>query len=275
MKELIARELRGRLSRDLAAHERKVHELIDAHAAGQLESELALRCVALELHSVKGVASVLGMTQVSRLVGGLCEALMQRSQVPGSFWDDFHSWFRGLVACVEACADGGAEDGMLHTLSVRKDQLMSVLGKEPGERPQRRRSEPGEHHLSPSAGRRILFVDDSATVRAAMTAKLGDRGYPVRAAKNRAETARLLGEFDPEIVVTDVHMPEVEGDDLCKRIKQQMNRVVPVILYSGLPDDELRARANAASADAHVSKLQGIDGLIQAMDELLSNEILL
>jgi CheY-like chemotaxis protein len=274
MKEMIALELRGRLSRDLAAHERKVHELIEAHAAGQLESELALRCVALELHSVKGVASVLGMTQVSRLVGGLCEALMQRTHVPGSFWHDFHSWFRGLIACVEACADGGVEDGMLHTLSVRKEQLLTVLGKEPGERPQRRRSEPGDQ-LSPSAGRRILFVDDSATVRAAMTAKLGDRGYPVRAAKNLAETARLLGEFDPEIVVTDVHMPEVEGDDLCKRIKQQMNRVVPVILYSGLPDEELRARANAASADAHVSKLQGIEGLIEAMDELLSNEILL
>ena len=274
MKELIARELRTRLSRDLAAHERKVHELIEAHAAGQLESELALRCVALELHSVKGVASVLGMSQVSRLVGGLCEALMQRAHVPGSFWDDFHSWFRGLIACVEACADGGVEDGMLHTLSVRKDQLLSVLGKEPGERAQRRRAEPGDP-LSPSAGRRILFVDDSATVRAAMTAKLGDRGYPVRAAKNLAETARLLGEFDPEIVVTDVHMPEVEGDDLCRRIKAQMNRVVPVILYSGLPDDELRARANAASADAHVSKLQGIEALIQAMDEILSNEILL
>src|SRR5262245_46324448 len=145
MKELIARELRTRLSRDLAAHERKVQELIEAHAAGALESELALRCVALELHSVKGVASVLGMNQVSRLVGGLCEALMQRNHVPGSFWDDFHSWFRGLIACVEACADGGAEDGMLHTLSVRKDQLLSVLGREPGERPRARRADPSDH----------------------------------------------------------------------------------------------------------------------------------
>jgi CheY-like chemotaxis protein len=274
MKELIARDLRTRLSRDLSAHERKVHELIEAHRSGQLESELALRCVALELHSVKGVASVLGMNQVSRLVGGLCEALMQRSQVPLPFWDDFHSWFRGLIACVEACADGGVEDGMLHTLSVRKEQLMTVLGREAAERAPRPRSDPGDP-LSPSAGRRILFVDDSATVRAAMTAKLGDRGYPIRTAKNLTETARLLDEFDPEIVVSDVNMPEVEGDDLCRRIKSKMNRVVPVILYSGLPDDELRARANAANADAYVSKLAGIDALIAAMDELLSNEILL
>jgi CheY-like chemotaxis protein len=270
----IGLELRKRLSRDLAAHERKVHELIEAHALGQLESDLALRCIALELHSVKGVASVLGMAQVQKLVGGLCEALMQRERVPDGFWDDFRSWFRGLSACVEASADGGPDESLVHSLGLRREQLLQVLGREPGERSTRRKTDPSVE-LSPSAGRRILLVDDSATVRAAMTAKLGDRGYPVRTAKNLAETARILSEFDPEIVVTDVHMPEVEGDDLCKRIKAKMNRVVPVILYSGLPEDELARRASAAGADAHVSKAQGIEGLVLAMDELLSNEILL
>ena len=72
----------------------------------------------------------------------------------------------------------------------------------------------------------------------------------------------------------DERVLEVEGDELCRRIKAQMMRVVPVILYSGLPELELKERARLSNADAYVCKIRGIEGLIARMDELLSDEIL-
>jgi CheY-like chemotaxis protein len=267
--------LRQRLVRDCATHESLVCDVVQAHVAGQLEAEVALRSIALELHSVKGVASVLGCVPVLTMIGTLSEVMLNRRSVeqPG-FWGEFPGWFSTLMACLAKALDASVDAATLTTMSKRRDELLRALGET---REQRKISLPTDPRpkLSPSSGRRLLLVDDSATVRAAMTARLMDRGYPVRSARSLSETAQALAEFDPEIVVTDVRMPDVEGDELCRRIKAQMMRVVPVILYSGLPELELRERARLSNADAYVCKIRGIDGLIERMDELLSDDILL
>lgn len=274
MRTSVPQELRVRLDRDCAAHAQKVRELVLAKVSGQLEPEIALRSIALELHSVKGAASVLGLTKIEQLIGPLCQAMLQRENVSdASFWLEYETWFKAVVSCVAAQAAGDFDDALMEVLTVRRERLLETLGKEPSEVSPSRHVD-AQAMLSPSAGRRVLIIDDSATVRAAMSARLSHRGYPVRAAKNLAETKQLLADFEPEIVITDVHMPDVEGDALCRQIKSHMTRVVPVLLYSGLPETELRARATAAAADAYVCKSAGIEGLIRRMDELLSDEIL-
>jgi CheY-like chemotaxis protein len=267
--------LRQRLFRDCAMHETLVHEVTQAVSAGQLEADVALRSIALELHSVKGVASVLGCAPIMAAIGTLGEALLHRNSVTrATFWSDFAEWFSSLMACLRASVDGEVDAGVLASMGARRDEILIALGGGTRDVWAVQRASDPRPKLSPSAGRRLLLVDDSATVRAAMSARLTDRGYPVRSARSLTETAQILAEFDPEIVVTDVRMPEVEGDELCRRIKSQMMRVVPVILYSGLPEDELAERARAAKADAYVCKIRGIEGLIERMDELLSDEIL-
>lgn len=267
--------LRQRLARDCATHESLVSDVVQAHVAGQLEAEVALRSIGLELHSVKGVASVLGSAPVLTMIGPLAEVMLNRRNVDHPrFWSGFPGWFSQLMACMTRAMDAGVDASTLASMSARRDELLQALGEK---REPRKISVPtGDPRpkLSPSSGRRLLLVDDSPTVRAAMTARLMDRGYPVRTARSLSETAQVLAEFDPEIVVTDVRMPEVEGDELCRRLKAQMTRVVPVILYSGLPELELAERARLANADAYVCKIRGIDGLIERMDELLSDEIL-
>jgi two-component system chemotaxis response regulator CheY len=266
--------LRQRLWRDCAMHETLVHEVTHATGAGQLEPDVALRSIALELHSVKGVASVLGCAPILAAIGTLGEALLHRNSVTRpAFWAEFAEWFSSLMGCLRASVDGELDQAVLDAMSARRDELLLALGETRDVWAVQRAADP-RPKLSPSAGRRLLLVDDSATVRAAMSARLTDRGYPVRSARSLTETAQILSEFDPEIVVTDVRMPEVEGDELCRRIKSQMMRVVPVILYSGLPEEELAERARSANADAYVCKIRGIDGLIERMDELLSDEIL-
>jgi CheY-like chemotaxis protein len=259
-----------RLSRDCAMHETLVREVVNAHTSGQLDTEQALRSLALELHSVKGVANILGNATISTMIGTLGEAMLNRNTVSHrEFWHDFAAWFSSLVTYVREGLDRPVDKFALEIMGARRDELLKSLGEVRDMRALRAALVPSGR-LSPSSGRRILLVDDSATVRAAMTARLVDRGYPVRAAKNLTETAQLLVEFDPEIVICDVRMPEVQGDELCRRIKSQMMRMVPVVLYSGMPEQELAARARAANADGYVCKMRGIDGLIECFDSVLT-----
>ena len=272
MKELLTVDdaLVQRLTRDCAMHETLVREVVNAHTNGQLEADVALRSLALELHSVKGLASVLGNNTILTMIGSLGEAMLHRTTVSHrEFWGDFAGWFASLVSCLQDGISRPPDKFALEIMSARRDELLKSLGEVRDMRALRAALAPAGK-LTPSAGRRILLVDDSATVRVAMTARLVDRGYPVRAAKNLTETAQLLVEFDPEIVICDVRMPEVEGDELCRRIKSQMMREVPVVLYSGMPEQELEARARAARADAYVCKMRGVDGLIETIDGMLS-----
>jgi CheY-like chemotaxis protein len=267
--------LKQRLSRDCAMHASLVHDVVHAHTAGQLEADVAMRSIALELHSIKGVASVLGCVDVLTIIGSLGDVILHRRTADHpSFWDGFASWFSNLMTCLMTSAGSEIDAATLKAMSLRRDELLLALGEA---RDVRKASVPSDprRRLSPSAGRRLLLVDDSATVRAAMTARLTDRGYPVRTARSLTETAQILAEFEPEIVISDVRMPDVDGDELCRRIKAQMTRVVPVILYSALPEHELAERARGSNADAYVCKVRGIEGLVERMDELLSDDILL
>jgi DNA-binding response OmpR family regulator len=131
-------------------------------------------------------------------------------------------------------------------------------------------SDPFSRVPSSRAGRRVLLIDDSATVRAALSARLTVRGFRVRTVGNLVDTNKSLVEFDPEFVVTDVRMPDAQGDDICRTIKACMKKPIPVILYSSLPRRLLADCARAAGADAYVCKTEGIDALIRRMDEVLN-----
>ena len=265
--------LRERFHQDCTAHARTVSEVLAAHAVADLDDMLALRSCALELHSLKGVASVLGLSAVIDTMGLLSEIMVRRDAVPTeAFWESFRTWFADMVSQVFACTHGKVDTSALSQLKAQREQLVAALGQAPVSA-----ADPSKHTprpLSPSAGRRLLLIDDSATVRAALAARLLDRGYPVRTARSMTEAARVLAEFDPEIVVTDVCMPHVEGDELCRRIKAHMKRLVPVLLYSSLPEDQLAERARRAGADGYLCKIRGVEALIERLDELLAEEVL-
>lgn len=267
-------ELQRRLSRDCAEHEETVASLIAAQREGALDAELAYRQCALTLHSVKGVAGVLELTAVVALIGPICDLMLRvRPSTPSAFLDEFSRWFPLLIRCLRQSAQGVADPVIMRAAQGGQGVLLQVLASRGNSRAARAPISQ-TFAISPSSGRRLLVVDDSATIRAALSAQLREHGYPVRAAGNLGETAELLANFAPEIVVTDVHMPDVEGDELCRQIKARMQHVVPVVLYSILPEERLAQLAVAAGADAYVHKGAGVGALIQRMDELLSDEIL-
>lgn len=66
------------------------------------------------------------------------------------------------------------------------------------------------------SNKKILVIDDEAHIRRVLEVKLKNRGYQVITAKNGQEGLDLIYSQQPDAVVTDINMPLMEGDTLCK-----------------------------------------------------------
>ena len=108
----------------------------------------------------------------------------------------------------------------------------------------------------------------------AMTSAMAAAGYRVHSAVSFADTEAVFATASPDVVLADVQLPDVEGDDLCARLKMRSGTLVPVILMSNLPEVELSRRAAAVRADAFVSKRHGAAHVVGVVDALLDELVL-
>lgn len=119
------------------------------------------------------------------------------------------------------------------------------------------------------AGRRVLVLDDNPLVLEMAASQILEAGFEVRTAATLAEFRDVTRTWHPEIVLTDIRMPEMSGHDLCRALKSSHpTAAIPVILFSALPEAELAKLARECSADGYLSKLDGLEGLAATLDEL-------
>ena len=122
--------------------------------------------------------------------------------------------------------------------------------------------------------RRILLLDDSTITLEMEKDVLEERGHAVAVASNLLEFQALLEQFQPEVILTDLMMPDVSGKDIVRVLKQDFHtEKIPIILFSSRPDEELAPVAEAAGADGYLSKSHGIDRLGDLIDELVESII--
>jgi two-component system sensor histidine kinase and response regulator WspE len=121
---------------------------------------------------------------------------------------------------------------------------------------------------APPDTRRILLVDDSPMTLDVATARLEMSGFVVRSASNVEDFMQVLVRWRPHLIVADVNMPGMSGPDLCRKLQAELPALVPVVLFSSLPVDEIRALAESSGAHGYVSKRQGLDVLTQQLEEL-------
>ena len=120
--------------------------------------------------------------------------------------------------------------------------------------------------------KRILLLDDSTITLEMEKAVLEDRGYKVAVAANLLEFQSQLDRFQPEIILTDLMMPDISGKDIVRVLKQDFHtEKIPIILFSSKGDDELGEIAEQAGADGFLSKSHGIDKLGDMVDEMVDS----
>ena len=120
--------------------------------------------------------------------------------------------------------------------------------------------------------KKILLLDDSTITLEMEKAVLEERGYRVAIASNLLEFQSQLDQFQPEIILTDLMMPDISGKDIVRVLKQDFHtEKIPIILFSSKPDDELAQIAEQAGADGFLSKSHGIEKLGDMVDEMVDS----
>ena len=119
--------------------------------------------------------------------------------------------------------------------------------------------------------KRILLLDDSAITLEMERSVLEERGYAVATATNLLEFQAALDAFQPEIILTDLVMPDISGKDIVRVLKQDFHTErIPIIIFSSKPD-ELAEAAEQVGADGFLSKSHGIDKLGDMVDEIVES----
>jgi CheY-like chemotaxis protein len=120
--------------------------------------------------------------------------------------------------------------------------------------------------------RRILLIDDSEITLAMEKAVLEGRGYEVKATSTLVEFEKTLESFKPHLILTDLHMPDAKGTDICRTLKNEFKtQDIPIVIFSSLGDEELGKLAHQVGADGFLSKANGLEALGEKIDELVDS----
>src|SRR2546428_4705129 len=118
----------------------------------------------------------------------------------------------------------------------------------------------------------ILVVEDSATQAERLQYVLEQRGYRLFAARNGREALAAIRANPPTLVISDIVMPEMDGYELCRRIKQDQHfKNIPVILLTSLSDPVDVVSGLECGADNFVFKPYEEEYLLTRIAYLLAN----
>jgi DNA-binding NarL/FixJ family response regulator len=119
---------------------------------------------------------------------------------------------------------------------------------------------------------RVLIVDDRPRARKSVKALLStsQRVGEICEAGNGREAVQLVKELQPDVVLMDVRMPEMDGLNATRRIKAQWPQVRVVVLSMYL---EYRDEATAAGADAFASKGDAPDALLDILTVVMQKGV--
>jgi DNA-binding response OmpR family regulator len=135
-------------------------------------------------------------------------------------------------------------------------------------------TEPDRVNREPGGPSRVLIVDDDFATRQLLVKELGPTGVTPITASNGGEAVRIIKSDPPDAVIIDVMLPQIDGFQICRAIKQSMRYShIPVMLMSAVIDsgrvtDEVLERYGA---DAYFEKPLNTQRLRNQLKHLLAN----
>lgn len=122
---------------------------------------------------------------------------------------------------------------------------------------------------------RILVVEDNDDLRNYLVDMLM-AGYNIQSCSNGKDALVIIKEFNPDLVISDIMMPEMSGDELCSAIKTSVEMShIPVILLTALGDEKNILGGLEIGADAYITKPFSVGILKVTIKNILANRELL
>ena len=120
--------------------------------------------------------------------------------------------------------------------------------------------------------KKILIADDNENIRDALTYLLEDEGYELLLAKDGADTLRKVRERKPDILFLDIMMPEINGYDVCRTIKNDPDlKSIYIIMLTAKGQVAEQERGKEVGADEYIVKPFSPMEILARVKSLLQN----
>jgi two-component system KDP operon response regulator KdpE len=106
--------------------------------------------------------------------------------------------------------------------------------------------------MNPNLPLHVLTIDDDPAMTEYLATLLSSQGYDVTESNKGAEGIRLAREIKPDIILLDLKMPDMDGWQVCRSLREFSN--VPILVVSAFDEPKLVASALDAGADDYVRK---------------------
>ncbi|WP_045212808.1 response regulator [Desulfonatronovibrio magnus] len=119
---------------------------------------------------------------------------------------------------------------------------------------------------------KVLVVDDSKYIRGIVSRGLMENGFGVELAENGMKALEILGNLKPDMIITDLNMPVMDGIELCENIRSRSELDdVPVLIMSSESDRRLMREMMQRGASGYILKPFNLDQLVIYAEKLLSD----
>ncbi len=126
-----------------------------------------------------------------------------------------------------------------------------------------------------SGKRKVLIVDDDQELVELITEVLERDGrFEVRSVNNGFDAGMMVKEYRPDIIVLDIMLPDINGREVCQRVRGDKTMDdVKIICISGMVEEDRVAELRAAGADDFMHKPFEVERLLDRMCQLLDMEV--
>jgi two-component system KDP operon response regulator KdpE len=114
--------------------------------------------------------------------------------------------------------------------------------------------------MGPDGKGNILVVDDEPQITRVLKTTLSSHGYAARTASDGDEALQIMKEWNPDLIITDLRMPNMDGLDLCRHVRKKSR--VPIIVLSVKGEERIKVEALDAGADDYVTKPFNVNELL-------------
>ena len=229
-------------------------------------NEALLESFSFELHDFVGEARLLGFDKLAGAATRLMDVIKRWKTLDAATQGpQLQNWLTRLLTVGKQSALSAPTDELVQELQLLRAEFDDEHGAG------KRRKMPTDQVEPAVEPRCILLFDDSPVVRDLLTMELEARGHRVLAAVKLDEFYKKLTDEVPDIVFLDINMPEMSGDQICRKLRGQVDtQHFPIVFLSSLPPDELGELAERSGANGFLSKQEGMDKLVEYLDKLLS-----
>ena len=123
-----------------------------------------------------------------------------------------------------------------------------------------------------NGAKKIVLAEDNSMLSKLLKFKLEKEGYSLFIADNGKKTIELIEEHNPELILTDIMMPFVSGLEVISHVRNKLNLLTPIVVFSAAGQEQIVLKAFDLGATDFMSKPLSPNELVLRVKRLLSSK---